>query len=345
MITVVEVARDALIDPRGREDSREGHDLVLHPGAGPELRRDRVFRHVEVRREVGGADAPVAGNDLGHPRLQARRIRDARERQFLEEDRARAIGHEKAVHLLGGMRRPESHDPDASPGGGREVPDGGHGAREAGDRDLLSGPGVHFLKVEHPVYVGSDARRRGRPDDGRQDREEARYLARRTLGDEPLPVRHLAFRGEPVEELPVEAVEPDPYDRGLPACGPRRARAVGGLDRLGGRCAGRGRGRARARSRDRTLASATAGQGRKQQNRGGPDGLRASRHRCGSQGFFAAGGRPSRSKSRFSSSPASPETSIPSCTKVGVITTPRRAASAWSARTRSRACPLAISWR
>ena len=48
-----------------------------------------------------------------------------------------------------------------------------------------------------------------------------------------------------------------------------------------------------------------------------PTALRASRHRCGSQGFFAAGGRPSRSKSRFSSSPASPETSIPSCTKVG----------------------------
>ena len=166
------------------------------------------------------------------PADKRRRIRRSVERQRVEQDRARVVAHEEAVHLFGRMRRPPSDDADPASRRRREVPDRRHRARVAGDRHLAARGRVDLLEIEHAMDVRRHARRLRRPEDGREQRKLARQLRGVALGRQALPVRHRAFRGKAIHELPVQTVEADPDHRpretGRAPCARRHVRRIDG---------------------------------------------------------------------------------------------------------------------
>jgi hypothetical protein len=190
-------------------------------------------RMVDLGRGVHGrqpsSDDAVARQDLLQPLRERRRVRDAGAREALEQDRAGAVRHEEAGHLLRRMRRPPAHDADRFTRGRREVPDRGNGARSPGDRDPLAGGRVDLLEVEDAMDLGSDAGRDRRPHDGRERRAEALEPRRPALGREPLPARHPAVRDDPRRSSGSrQAVRAQPEDQGARrravACATRRRR-------------------------------------------------------------------------------------------------------------------------
>ena len=213
-LAIVEVARDAVRNPRGGEHPGETRDRVTGPAPGAlslrEGLRDLGCGDVQEGREIFGRHAAVAAHDLGDARLQRGRERGAREREVLKEDRARAVRHEETVDLLGWMGRPPADDADLAPRGRGHVPHGRYCPRASRDGDLRAGLRVDLLKIEDSMDVGSRAGRRARPEDRRDQREEGLEPRGPALRDEALPVRHLPLGREPVEDLPVEPVEADP---------------------------------------------------------------------------------------------------------------------------------------
>ena len=166
-----------------------------------------------MKPEVLVGDLALARDGLRHAGLETRREGHAGEGEPLKEDRARPVGHEEAADLLGGMGGPPAHNTYIVTGRGREVPGRRHRAREAGNRRFLPGLGIDFLEVEDAVEIGSYARRRGGPENRGEDRREAREVGRVTLRRQALPVGHLAFAGQAIEQLPVQGVHPQPDDR------------------------------------------------------------------------------------------------------------------------------------
>ena len=329
MVAVVEVARDPLLHARGPDDGAQRHHRILERTALRARRGDLGRRHVEVLREVFVRNAAVARDDRLDAGRERRGIGDAGARQALEEDRARVVGDEEALDLFRRVRRPPAHDADGAPLRRGDVPDGRHGARVARDRLLLPADDVDLLEVEDAVHVRADAGRDRRPDDRREDRHEARQPRRVALGRQPFPVRHLALGGEPVEEIPVEAVEPEPDDRSAAsrrAAGTRRV--VGVLDSLRGRGAARGRSRRRGRGRRRrALRPAPACRREHGRRRHGrhqeedvsacpPPPSGARQRRAPPAGF--GGASASSAEMYFSAVPASPVSWAPRKKKAGV---------------------------
>ena len=254
---VVEVPGDALLHPRRAQDVRERHDRIVEGLAGGAQARDLVGRHVDEAREVGVGDAAVPREDLLDAGRQRRRVGDARPREILEEDRADVVRDEEPLDFLGRVRRPPAHDADGEARRRRHVPDGRHRARVARDRHLLTALRVDLLEIQDLVDLRTHAGRDRRPDDRREHRHVALQRRRVAFGGQPLPVRHLPFRGEPVEQLPVEPVEAEPDDRRAPAGLALLPRP--GVGRLDGRDR-RDRGRRRRRRGRGPFGRAPAGQ-------------------------------------------------------------------------------------
>ena len=223
-IAVVEIAGDALVHARRRDDARQRDDRIFHAGARGQGLRDLGLGHRHESGELRRSDLSVAGDDLRDTGREIFRIGHAGEGQILEEDRARVVGHEESFDLFGRMRGPPADHAHAQPRRRREIPHGRHRARESRDRHLLPRLPVDLLEIEDPVHVGPHTGRGRGPQQRREDRKEAREPAGRALRDEARPVGHLAFRRKPVEQLPVEAVQAEP-DHGCP--GSRRAAGFG----------------------------------------------------------------------------------------------------------------------
>ena len=164
------------------------------------------------------------------------------------------VGDEKPLHFFGRMRRPPPDDADLAARRGGDVPDRGYRARISGNRDLAPGLRIDLLEIEHAVHVGCDSCRRRRPEDRRDQWKEAFEARPVPFLREALPVRHASLGGEPVEKLPVEAVEADPDHRCAPARCALLARGdIRGFDRGQGRRRGR-----RLRPGDRRALAAPA---------------------------------------------------------------------------------------
>ena len=256
---VVEVARDALRDARRAENAPEPDDGILHPGSARKRRGDLRLGKPEVGREVRGGNASVPRGDLRNAGLEAFGKGRARARKVRKEDGARAVGDEVAVDLFGRMRRPPADDADFSTRRRGQVPGRGRPPRATRDRDLAARLRVDLLEVEDAMHVGRDARRRRRPEHRRNQRVIAREPRRVALLRQPLPVRHRALGGEPIEQLEVEPVETEPDDGGLRSGSALFARGdVGGFDGPGRR------ERASRRVSRSPAAVATAGVSRRQ---------------------------------------------------------------------------------
>ena len=183
---------------------------------------------------------------------------------------------------------------------------------------------------------------------------EAREVRRGTLRGEALPVRHPALAREPVEELPVEAVQTEPDDAGAvrrPAAAERAATSASSTGVAERRTrparfpaeAPRGvlrrAGRPQRGESERERAE-NSGAARTHLQRSG-ESYRAAGFDAGGAGSARAGGSfPSQYASKSS---GSPETKFPSWRNAGVPERPRRIASRTSRRTRSRARPLESS--
>ncbi len=181
MIPIVEIARDPLVHARRRHDACQGHDGILHAGPGGERLRDLGLRNREIPGKLRRRHRPVPRDDLCDAGREALRVGHAGEGQRPEEDRARPVGHEEALDLLGRVRRPPTDHAHPQAGGRGEIPDGRNRARAPRNGHFLPGLRVDLLEVEDPVDVGTDPRRRGRPQDGGKNRKEARETAGRLL--------------------------------------------------------------------------------------------------------------------------------------------------------------------
>ena len=141
------------------------------------------------------------------------------------------VRDEEPLHLFGRMRGPPAHHADRHARRRGDVPDR-RAPRASARRSASSGPvaGSTSWKSRTRCDVRTDAGRERRPDHRREDRHEGLQPRRVPLGGEALPVGHPALRREPVEQLPVEAVQAEPDDRRAAA---RRApRALRGVRRV-----------------------------------------------------------------------------------------------------------------
>ncbi len=269
------------LDARRRDRARERDEGILQPLAARAGARDLFGRHVHETRDFRVGDLALARRDLIDSGREGRGIRDALARQALEENRARVVRDEEALHLFGRMRAPPADDAHGHSRRRRHVPDRRHRARAPGDRHLLPGRGIHLLEIENPVDVGPHARRQRRPDHRRENRHVRLEARRVALRDQALPVRHPAFRRETVEQIPVEAVQTEPDDRRAVPRGSRRSdsrvRLIHGL-------AGRFRRRGRGGSLPRRLPTGEPAERPEQEG----DGHDATPHSSGHHDFRSA---------------------------------------------------------
>ncbi len=282
---VVEIARNALDHARRGEHPAQRDDGILHPRVAAEGSRDLRLGEAEIRREVRGADAPVAAGHLRHAGFERSRKRHARARKLREEDRARPVGDEVAVDLFRRMRRPPAHDADLPARCRRQIPGSRRAARASGDGDLPPRIRIDLLEVEDAMDIGRDARRRRRPEHRRDQGIVAREARGVALGREPLPVRHPSFGREPVEQLEVEPVEAEPDDRRARRWRARLTRGdIGRLDRREG-SGGNPRGCRPRDRRDGRFCLAPAAPERRQKEQKERSGARKSHPRHHSRRF------------------------------------------------------------
>ncbi len=234
---------------------------ILHPGTARKRVGNLRGGRVQVRCEVLRRHPPVARNDLRDTGLERNRIRDAGKRQLVEQDRARVVGDEEARHLLGRMRRPPADDADLAARRGGEVPDRGHGARVARDRNLAAALRIDLLKIEDAVHVRRELP--SPPSSRESERSEGKKLWRRAAY--PSSVRRFQFgirpsSAEPIEQRPARGRRARSRSPALrPTARALLARSdIGGLDRGQG-C----RGRRRLRRSRRLLAAPARDSGSK----------------------------------------------------------------------------------
>ena len=204
---------------------------VLEAGPARALGANLRLGDVDEARELRVGDGAVAGHDLLQALGERGGIRDAGAGNALEQDRAGVVRHEEALHLLGRMGGPPPDDADRDARGRREVPDRGDRARTPRDRHPRARGGVDLLEVQHAMHVRAHAGRDARPHDRGERRREAPEARAVALRREALPVRHPTLGDEPVQQLPVQAVQTQPDDRSAGPAGARRAgRRVDVLD-------------------------------------------------------------------------------------------------------------------
>ena len=191
---------------------------VANGGGAPQLRLVEPRQVLAQRHEVGRRLRRV--EPLLRPRQPLRRRHGSGKRLVGMEEREEAVRHHQAVHRLGGVRRPQPEHDDLAPRARRHVPHRRRAALRAGDRLGDAVPRPPAREVEDAVLEGRDPGHHRRPQQRRQRRLLRREHSAAALAHQPLQLRHRARREQPVEVLPVRAVEPDhPHGRA-----PRRAR-------------------------------------------------------------------------------------------------------------------------
>ena len=144
---------------------------------------------------------------------------------FLEQECEQAIGDDRAVDRLRGIRRPQPQHGDALAGRRGHVPDRRRAPEAAGDRFFDAGRRIELHEVQDPVIERADAGHHRGPDQRRERRTDRLEDAAGAFAHQPREVRHRAIRDVVVEQLPVGAVEAD-EDDWAPGGGGRRG-AIG----------------------------------------------------------------------------------------------------------------------
>lgn len=232
---------------------------------------------VLARREPGqvGVQRVVADRRFGlgerrlRPRLTCRRVDGSRsDPRPCVEKAEQSVGDQQPVDRLGGEGGPEPENRAPFPAPGREVPNRRRVPVAALDRYSLARAGREAGKIEDAVRQRRDAGHHRRPQQRRQRRVLGEQDAARALALEAGQVRHGAIGRQPVEQLPVAAVEPNEEHRTAGAA--RRDDLSHGAraGELRRRSARRGLGRG-GRGRRRLVPGARGGRRAGDENPGG----------------------------------------------------------------------------